>query len=84
MSSIQSNSAAVRGLLGLRREVSTPQPAPQTPQGAARRGPQSSDAALMHAWSIGTTRAAQQPGGGQSEKNSAQTQSDCPPEVYIG
>jgi hypothetical protein len=72
MSSIQGNPAAVRGLLGVRRESGPTQSQPT-------RKP-SKDAALMYAWSIGTTRAASAP----SEKTSKPAREDCPPEVYIG
>jgi hypothetical protein len=74
MSSIQSNSAAIRGVIDSRRDSALP----QTPQN--RKTEPSSDAALMHAWSIGTTRAA----SAGSEKSKVGKSEDCPPEVYIG
>ena len=73
MSSIQSNSAAVRQIIASRSEA-VPAPSPVCRQG------QSKDQALMYAWSIGTTRAAQD----RVIKRTAPLREECPPEVYIG
>jgi hypothetical protein len=76
MSSIQANSVVVRGLLALKGGV---------PKGesAVSKRPGARDSEMAHAWSIGTTRAAQQ-AGPASEKKSDPSANACPPEVYIG
>jgi hypothetical protein len=78
MSSIQTEPAAVRGILPLRRE-SVLQMVPP------RRQPQSADQSMMYAWSIGTTRAANPGAERPSGQPTAQRAPEqCPPEVYIG
>ena len=72
MSSIQSNSAAVREVVSSRSETIM--------SGLPRRQGQSPDQALMYAWSIGTTRAAQD----RVVDRPAAVREECPPEVYIG
>jgi class 3 adenylate cyclase len=72
MNTIQSNSAAVRGIVSSRNEtIMSGFPRPQ------RHSP---DHALMYAWSIGTTRAAQD----RAVERPAPVHEECPPEVYIG
>ncbi len=76
MSSIETNSAAVRGMLPMGSSSGLPAVAP-------RRQAPSGDRALMYAWSIGTTRATH-PGERPSEKSADGRNEQCPPEVYIG
>jgi hypothetical protein len=76
MSSISSNPGAIRGFLNVR-----------SAQGVTRRSV-SADQVMMHAWSIGTTPRAGQPGERSNtpvaaEKKANRTE-NCPPEVYIG
>jgi hypothetical protein len=75
MSSLETRVAVVRGILSARRDP------PAEPH---RRQPESPDAQMMYAWSIGTTRAAQ-PGAARPASVPATPESEpCPPEVYIG
>ena len=77
MSSIETHSAAIRGMLPLGRKAA---PSVAVP----RRQETSPDQALMYAWSIGTTRAAH-PGERPLEKSADGRNEQCPPpEVYIG
>jgi hypothetical protein len=87
MSSTQSNSEAVRGLLAVRRDLATAVAArkgvaPGTEgvaEGGLRGGARGSGpGGLMHAWSIGTTQAT------APEFEKAGPKETCPPEVYIG
>ena len=74
MSNIHSNSAAVRQVVASRSDA-VPAPTP------VRRQGQSKDQALMYAWSIGTTRVAQE----RAIERTVPPREECPPpEVYIG
>jgi len=72
MSSIQSNPAVLRQIVSSRSEA--------TPASTPARRQVSADAALLYAWSIGTTRAAQARAG----EKAPPLREECPPEVYIG
>jgi hypothetical protein len=73
MNIIQSNSAAVREIVSSRSEAASASKLP-------RRQGHSPDQALMYAWSIGTTRAAQD----RTADLPVPQREECPPEVYIG
>ena len=75
MNTIQSNAAVVQRIVSSRSDA-------VAAQGAAsnRHEGESSDEAMMYAWSIGTTRVAQE----RASDRLTPRREEIPPEVYIG